>query len=322
MSSDRPLARWGGGTLLALALLALAAPWLAPADPSAQFDPVAGRYLPPGSQRFEVRLADGRALLAERAEPTAGGLRVERLGEVTTVPESELLHPGARARSFRLGTDGFGRDLLSRLLHGARVSLAVGSLAALLALLVGVLVGGTAAMAGGVTDAALMRFSDALMAFPRLVLVIALAAIFDADMWLLVLVLGTTGWMGAARLTRAEILGFKRRDFVLAAGAVGQAPHRIFLRHLLPNALTPLIVHTALNVGNIVLVEASLSFLGLGVQEPTPTWGNMVAQGADVLTSAWWVSVLPGVAIAVTVIGCNLLGDGLRDYLDPRTSRG
>lgn len=321
MRADSRLALWGGGILAGLALLASAAPWVAPADPAAQIDPVAGRYLPPGSQRLSVRLADGRTLLVERAEPAAGGLRVERLGEVRTLTRDSLadgVDEAAVPRRFLLGTDGLGRDVLSRLLWAARVSLTAGVAAALLALLLGSAVGGAAAMAGGVVDGLLMRLVDAMLAFPRLFLVVLLAAVFEAGEWVVILVLALTGWMATARLARAEVLALKRRDFVLAASALGQSPPRILWRHLLPNALTPLIVHTTLRVGNIILLEASLSFLGLGVQPPRPSWGNMVAQGADVIASAWWISTLPGVAIAGTVIACNLLGDGLRERLDPR----
>lgn len=321
MKADRSLLLWGGALLLPLALCALAAPLLSGADPAAQHDPVAGRYLPPGSSRFEIELADGRTLLGDEAESTADGVRLERLGESRLIPRELLADPkaGPRVRSFPLGSDGFGRDLLSRLLHGARVSLVIGLLSALLALALGVLIGGIAAMAGGLVDDVLMRLVDALLAFPRLFLVIALAAVFEATEWVVILVLGATGWMAAARLTRAEILALRRRDFILAADAVGQSPRRVFFRHLLPNALTPLIVHTTLRVGDIILVEASLSFLGLGVQPPNPSWGNMVAEGSEVVTTAWWVSALPGAAIALTVIGFNLVGDGLRDYLDPRS---
>lgn len=310
----------GAALTAALALAAAAAPWLSPAPPEQQLDPVAGRYLPPGSSRLEVRLVDGTRLLADRVEPVAGGLRLERLGEDRLVPADRLLAPGEpRPRRFPLGTDAYGRDVLSRLLWGARVSLTIGTLAALLALVLGTVVGGTAGMLGGAVDSVLMRLVDALLAFPRLFLVIALAAFLEAGEAVIILVLGCTGWMGVSRIVRAEILSLRRRDFVLAAEALGQPPHRIFLRHLLPNALTPLLVHTALRVGDVILVEAALSFIGLGIQPPRASWGNMVAEGAEALVSGWWISTLPGVAIVLAVMGFNLLGDGLRDALDPRS---
>ncbi len=323
MKGDRRLTLWGGALLALLILLAAGAGRLSPADPIEPSDPVAGRFLTPGSSRTEIRLGDGSTLLAESARVVDDGLEIERLGERRLVPLADLATAdpaGAlRARSFPLGTDRFGRDVLSRLLYGARSSLWIGLVAAALALFLGVLVGGVAATAGRGIDSLLMRLTDALMAFPHLFIAIALAAMFDVSFTVLILILGGTGWMGTARLIRAEILGLKQRDFVLAADAVGAAPTRIFFQHLLPNALTPVIAYTALRVGDIILVEASLSFLGLGVPTPSPTWGNMIAQGSDALTTAWWVATFPGVAIALTVISFHLLGDGLRAQLDPRS---
>ncbi len=319
----RPLAP-GLALCALLAAAALAAPALSPLRPAAQDDPVAGRLRPPGTRLFEVRLAGGRLLLAEEAEPTAGGLRVTRLGEVRTIPAASLADPQAapERRTFPLGSDAFGRDVWARLLYGARISLSIGALAALLAMTLGVAIGGAAAYAGGAVDFALMRFVDSMLAFPRLFLVVALAAVFETGETVVVLVLAATGWMGASRLVRAEILALRERDFVAAAEAVGQRPRRIFLRHLLPNALAPVIVSTALLVGDIILVEAALSFLGLGVQPPTPSWGNMVADGAHHVATAWWVSTFPGLAIALAVVALHLLGDGLRDALDPRFAGG
>lgn len=322
MSGDRRLVAWGAGMLAVIGLFAIGADAIAPADPVEQFDPVSGRELPPGSRRTEVRMANGDSILVERAKPAPAGLEVTRAGESWLVPRAELAAPGTEATRelfFLLGTDRYGRDVWSRLLHGARVSLRIGAIAAFLALFIGIGVGGVAAMSGGALDTILMRLTEALLAFPGLFLVIALAAIFDASSWLIIAILGATGWMTTARLTRAEILSLKQREFILAADAVGQSPSRIFLRHLLPNALTPIIAYTALRIGDIILVEAGLSFLGLGVPPPQPTWGNMIALGRHSLTSAWWVATFPGIAIALTVIALHLLGDGLRAWLDPRT---
>lgn len=324
MSGDRSLIFWGGGMLLVVIGLAVGAERIAPADPNEPLDAVAGKYLRPGSRRTEVRLADGSSLLAERATATARGVTIERLGRRRLLAPPELATPEAPGdsvseRYLALGTDRFGRDLTSRLLHGARTSLTIGTVAAGLALVLGLLVGALAAISGAAVDSLLMRFTDALLAFPNLLIVIALAAIFEAGAATTILILAATGWMATARLARAEILSLRQRDFILAAGAVGQTPAGILRRHLLPNALTPVIAYTALRIGDLILVEASLSFLGLGVAAPLPTWGNMIAEGSDALSTAWWVAALPGVAITVTVIAFHLLGDGLRAWLDPRS---
>ena len=315
------LVRGGAGILVLLGLLAVAAPLVAPYDPAEQLDPAAGRFLPPLSVREAVRLESGRWLLAERVERTPRGVRIERLGERRLLPDEAVanLAPSGVAdrRYFLLGTDRFGRDLWSRIAYGARVSLSIGLMAMIIAVTVGVAVGGIAT-AGPAADAIAMRVVDAFLAFPRLFLVVALAALLSAGEWPLILILGATGWMGVSRLVRSELVGLKEREFVLAARGLGQGPLAIFFRHLLPNALTPVVVDATLRIGEIVLVEAALSFLGLGVQPPTPSWGNMVADGGDALRTAWWVAAFPGAAIALTVIGCNLLGDGLRDALDPR----
>ncbi|HEX5758491.1 MAG TPA: ABC transporter permease, partial [Thermoanaerobaculia bacterium] len=262
--------------------------------------------------------------LADRVERTSGGLRVERLGRVERLPAASVrnLADGGVAdrRVFVLGSDRFGRDVLSRLLHGARVSLGIGLLAVLVAITLGVAVGAAAATGGPWVDAVLMRAVDALLAFPWLFLLLALSALFRPGALLLVLLLGATAWMEVSRLVRAEVLGLRGRDYVLAARGIGQRPPVILLRHLLPGALPPVLVRGALLAGQVILVESALSFLGLGIQPPTASWGNMVAEGRDVLTAAWWLAAFPGAAIALTVIALNLLGDRLRDLLDPRSA--
>jgi peptide/nickel transport system permease protein len=315
---------WGIGLAAFFLLAGLAAPLLAPYDPAEQLDPVAARYRPPGTVLAAVRLPDGRWRLADRVERTPGGLALERLGRRETLAESEILNltPDGVAdrRVFLLGTDKFGRDLASRMLYGARVSLAVGLLSVALALTLGVAVGSAAALSGPLADSLIMRTVDALIAFPWLFLMILIAALFAPGTAAMVLILGCTGWMGISRLTRAEVLGLKRREFVTAARAIGQTPLRILLRHLLPNALTPILVRATLMIGNLILLESSLSFLGMGIQPPTPTWGNMIAEGREALDRAWWVATFPGAALALTVIAFNLLADGLRDLLDPRSA--
>lgn len=311
-----------GAALVALLVaLALAAPWVAGADPTEQLDPVAGRYLPPGSRRVPVVFTDGRTLLAERAVRRGDDLVVERLGRTESYPVASLAggQAGAApaARRFPLGTDRFSRDVWARLVWGARVSLSVGALAALLALTLGTLIGAAAAAGGRWLDGVLMRLVDAALAVPRLFLLIALVALFRPGAAAIVLILGGTGWMGVSRLVRAEILAVQGRDYVLAARAAGQHPLRTLVRHLLPSALTPLLVSIGLLVGNVILVESALSFLGLGLPPPMPSWGEMISAGADRLTGAWWVATFPGLAIVVTVVAFNLLADGLRDALDP-----
>jgi peptide/nickel transport system permease protein len=312
--------------VLALFLIALAAPLLAPYDPAEQLDPAASLYRPPGTALAAVHLADGSWRLADRARRTPAGLEIERLGGVETLPASQVLNltPGGVAdrRTFLLGTDRFGRDLLSRMLYGARVSLAIGLVSVALALTLGVAVGSAAALGGRLADTVLMRGVDALLSFPWLFLMLALAALFHPGPRATVTILGSTAWMGISRLTRAEILGLRGRDFVMAARASGQHPLAILWRHLLPNAFTPVLIQATLLIGNLILVESSLSFLGLGVQPPLPSWGNLISEGREVLLQAWWVATFPGAALALTVIAFNLLADGLRDLLDPRQTGG
>ncbi len=256
----------------ALYLIALLAPVLAPYDPAAQLDLVAGRLLPPS-----------------------------------------LAHP--------LGTDPFSRDVLSRLLLGARLSLWIAALAVAVAVTLGTAVGLTAGLAGGAVDSLLMRTVDAALAIPRVFLLIVILALWEhGGVTALVLVLGVTGWFGTSRLVRAEVQSVRRRDFVLAARALGIPGWRIALRHVLPNVAAPIIVTATLGVGNTILLEAALSFLGLGVRPPIPSWGNMIADGQAFLPTAPWQAIVPGLAVVGTVMAFSLLGDALRDTLDPRSA--
>ncbi len=216
-----------------------------------------------------------------------------------------------------LGTDKFGRDILTRMIYGSRISLTVSFLAVTLSVVLGSFIGAAAGYSGGIMDAVLMRIVDALMSIPRLFLLLTCIALFSRSLLLVTVLLGATGWMGTARLVRGQILSLKNREFVSAAEALGAGSRRIILRHLIPNALTVIIVSATLRIGLIILVEASLSFLGLGVPPPTPSWGMMVYEGREVLLDAWWVSTFPGLSIVVTVVAYNLLGDGLRDSFDP-----
>ncbi|MBW3534489.1 MAG: ABC transporter permease [Gemmatimonadetes bacterium] len=221
-----------------------------------------------------------------------------------------------------LGTDQFARDVLSRLLYGARVSLAIGFVAVGISVTIGTLLGAVSGFFGGWVDAAVMRFVDVVIAFPRLVLLILIIALFEPSIFLIVAVLGLTQWPGTARIVRGEVLSLREREFVLAARALGFGRIRIIGRHVIPNVLAPVIVAATLGIGNTIVLEAGLSFLGLGVQPPTPSWGTMVADGRNVLIDAWWISTFPGLAIVLVVLSFNLVGDGLRDALDPRMRKG
>ncbi|MFP5288324.1 MAG: ABC transporter permease, partial [Thermoanaerobaculia bacterium] len=225
----------------------------------------------------------------------------------------------ADRRLFLLGSDKFGRDLLSRLLYGTRISLAVGLLSLFLALTLGIAFGSLAALGGRLVDSLVMRSVDALLSFPSLFLIITLSALLRPGTLTVIGILGFFSWTSISRLIRAEILGLRNREFVLAARAAGQHPLAILWRHLLPNAFTPVLIHSVLLIGNLILAESSLSFLGLGIQPPVPSWGNLISEGRESLVNAWWIATFPGAAIALTVVAFNLLGDGLRDALDPRS---
>jgi ABC-type dipeptide/oligopeptide/nickel transport system permease subunit len=262
--------RWavtGLGIVTSLTLLALAAPWIAPADPLR------------GSLVNSLRAPSG---------------------------------------DFWLGTDVQGRDLLARLLFGARLSLAVGLVSQTVASVLGVGLGLAAGYYGRWVDGLLMRLADVTLAFPSLLLLIAIAAAVNPSLPIVFVVIGLVGWAGMARLVRGEVLSLRVRDYVQAARALGASDARIVWRHLLPGVLAPVIVAATLGVGGAIMAEAALSFVGLGARPPTPSWGSMVADGRDLLRVAPWVSIVPGLAIGLTVLGVNLVGDGLRDALEVR----
>ncbi len=229
--------------------------------------------------------------------------------------DNVLAPPGLR---HPFGTDELGRDVLSRMIYGARVSLSVGFVAVGIAIMIGTLIGAVAGYYGGRIDSILMRFVDIMLTFPTIFLILAVVIIIEQNIWTIMVVIGLTGWMDVARLVRAEFLSIKEREFVQAAKAVGVDNLRIIFRHILPNALAPVFVAAVFGIAGAILTESALSFLGFGIRPPEPSWGNILTSGKDNIEVAWWLSLFPGLAIFITTLSYNLVGETLRDSLDPR----
>ncbi len=344
-----PVQRWAFRGLIGLSLMILLSPWITPYDPLEQKDLSVTRLAEPltplyylatessptrhsGERKtapesfFSVRR---KLLNPENPGVYAGSVFIRndsvfyKQGITTKALPVSSLKGGSPDGSVVVirswfGRDAYGRDVLSRLIAGARISFFVSVLSVTLAVAIGAMIGAVAGYAGGFVDTLLMRFTDMMLAFPVIFLILLLMGLWGPSAAMLVLVIGLSGWMGVARLVRAEVMAIKEKEYILAARALGFRPARILIRHIMPNAMTPVIVSATLRIGTVMMVEAGLSFLGLGIQPPAPSWGNMIHEGRAFLPDAWWISAFPGMALVVTVILFNILGDGLRDARDKR----
>jgi len=223
-------------------------------------------------------------------------------------------------KQFIMGTDDLGRDVFSRIIYGSRVSLTVGAVAVGISMFIGIILGLVSGYYGGIIDSIIMRLVDIMLCFPTFFLILMVIAFLEPNIYNVMIVIGLTSWPGITRLIRGEVLSIRERDYIQLAKISGISDLRIMFVHILPNVIGPIVVNTTLGIGSAILAESALSFLGLGVQPPTPSWGNILTTGKDYIHIAWWLSVFPGIMIFFTVLCFNLLGEGLRDIFDPRTS--
>lgn len=231
----------------------------------------------------------------------------------SAIDQTNMLMPPSN--SHLLGTDSLGRDILSRMIYGARISLSIGLIAVGIATVLGLILGSLAGFYGGFIDSLIMRLVDIMLCFPTFFLILAVVAILEPSIFNIMAVIGFTSWMGPARLIRAEILSLKEREFIQAIRAIGASDFRIITRHLIPNAIGPVLVNATLGIAGAILLESGLSFLGLGVQPPTPSWGNILIESKSTLGVAWWITIFPGLAILITIAGFNLLSEGLKQRI-------
>ena len=298
----------GGIGLIALALASTIGPVIM--TPAGDGDPIHAALLPPGAKVTVIDLHDGRTLVAPVLDHDGDRLRITGTRRTTEIDADDV--SSIRQTRMWLGSDRFGRDLTPRLLRAGRVSLAIAALGVAISLMIGLAVGLAAATGGRALDAVLMRLVDALLAFPLLLLLILASTLFRPGPAVLITVLGLVSWMPLARLVRGQVLSLRNRSFIHAAKVAGTPWHRIWTLHYIPNLKAPLAQDTALRMGDLVLAEATLSFLGLGIPASLPSWGVMIAEGQRAMIDGWWLSVFPGIAITLLVISLALIGDGIQ----------